>query len=181
HADELAAGLERAGAGQGVLVEEDQRQAVGRAPAQQDLGRARGLADRPDRAEHDDLAADPALKAVDRVPVGEDDPVAATLGLALEGLDEVGPAVPPLEADVVVGVVLLAGVPDPALGGSGLVLGRDELGVEAARVAVLAEVGAHAGAHALDVVVVGLAVLLDEHVGEVAVVEVADLLGMIAL
>jgi hypothetical protein len=77
--------------------------------------------------------------------------------------------------------VLAARIPDAAAVGLGLGLGGDEVGVEPLRVAVLHEVRRHAGAHALDVVVDPLAVLLGEHVGQVAIVAVADLAGDVAL
>jgi hypothetical protein len=113
--------------------------------------------------------------------VGEDDVVVLALRLALKGLHGLGAVGPPAQARVVVAVVHLAGVPDPAAGGAGLVLGVDQLLVEAAGVAVLHEVGAHTSAHALDVVVEALPVLLDEDVGEEAAEAVAHLFGVVAL
>ncbi|PRQ04525.1 hypothetical protein ENSA5_06910 [Enhygromyxa salina] len=165
-----------------VVLPEDQRE-VREHPAAQEhaLGPALALADVADGCEDLDLVAEPGLEPGEGVPVGQRDQGRIFGGLGLELLDELGPAIPPARAQIVVGVAARALGPDPALGLAGFGLGGHELVVEAPRVAVLGEVGAHARAHRLDVVVDPLAVTLDEHVGQEAVVAAADLLGVIAL
>ncbi len=181
-ANELALEARDARGAEHVLVEEDQRKVAADAPAELDDGRAPvAQLDLTHRAQHHHLLADMLLQPPQGIPVGQGDVVVLALGLALELLDELGPRVPPLQPFLVVAVVVQLRVPDADALLLRLTLGGDELVVEAARVGVLGEVGAHAGAHRLDVVVDPAALLPGEDVDQVAVVAAADVLGVVAL
>src|SRR3569623_163654 len=95
--------------------------------------------------------------------------------------DEVAARGPPRLALGIIGIRLGARRPDPALRGLCFGLGGDEVAIEATRTAVLRKVRAHARAYGLDVVVDPLAVLLGEHVREVAPVAILDLVRIVAL
>ncbi|HFE44703.1 MAG TPA: hypothetical protein ENJ18_04300, partial [Nannocystis exedens] len=150
----LALMLENPGGVEDLLVKKDHRKVREHAPAEHDLGGAGvGETDVADSREDDDLAAEQCCQSVVGVEVGEYDVIVVLFGLGLKGSDIVSAGIPPGESSVVVGIMLLARVPDAEAGGAGLRLGCDELSMEAARIAVLCKIGAEPGAYTFEVVV----------------------------